>query len=160
MKGARMYASRTHLARSTAVSLLRLGLAALLITAGALKLRDPAGFAVEVANFQLVPALAPYLAATLPVVELVLGVGLLLFPAPWRRAAAVGAAILLVGFAVAVGSAFFRHINIACGCFGGGGDTIGPLTLLRNLSLLVAVAALLALDQLPGQAKPAHPQPS
>ena len=127
-------------------ALLRLAIGSLLVAAGALKLRDPAGFAVEIANYQLFPALSPYLAATLPAVELVLGLGLLVFPLAWRRAAACGAAILLVSFTVAVTSAYVRDINIACGCFGGGGDAIGPLTLVRNGSLLAAVAALLALD--------------
>jgi hypothetical protein len=49
-----------------------------------------------------------------------------------------------------------RGINIACGCFGGGGDAIGPLTLLRNLALLLGVAALWVLDEAPRQ-PPAQP---
>jgi uncharacterized membrane protein YphA (DoxX/SURF4 family) len=138
--------------------LLRLGLGGLLAVAGALKLRDPSGFAVEIANYQLLPALAPYLAAALPVTEILLGLGLVLFPRAWRRPAALGVAALLMTFALAVASAYFRGINIACGCFGGGGDAIGPLTLLRNLGLLVAVAALVVLDG--ARRPPAAAQPS
>jgi uncharacterized membrane protein YphA (DoxX/SURF4 family) len=133
-------------AARAAAALLRLGLGSLLVLAGLLKLRDPSGFAVEIANFQLVPALAPYLAASLPATEVVLGVGLVFLPASWRPAAIAGVVLLLVAFTVAVGSAYLRGINIACGCFGGGGDAIGPLTLARNLSLIAAVAALLALE--------------
>jgi putative oxidoreductase len=144
-------------ARLSATVLLRLVLGGLMLVAGALKLRDPAGFAVEIANYQLLPVLSPYLAATLPAVEVVLGIGLLIAPAIWRRAAAVGAAILFAMFAVAVGSAYLRDINIACGCFGGGGDAIGPLTLARNVSLLVGVAALLVLDVGSGSAKTPGP---
>ena len=129
-----------------AAALLRLTLGALLVVAGLLKLRDPSGFAVEIANYQLVPALAPYLAASLPATEVVLGFGLIFLPASWRPAAIAGVVLLLVAFTVAVASAYLRGINIACGCFGGGGDAIGPLTLARNLSLLAAVAALLALE--------------
>jgi putative oxidoreductase len=127
-------------------ALLRLGLGGLLVVAGLLKLRDPAGFAVEIANYQLVPALAPYLAASLPAIEVVLGLGLVFLPASWRAAAAVGVGLLLAAFTLAVSSAYLRGINIACGCFGGGGDAIGPLTLARNLSLLAAVGVLLALE--------------
>ncbi|HET6150646.1 MAG TPA: MauE/DoxX family redox-associated membrane protein [Polyangia bacterium] len=133
--------------RTALAILLRLGLGGLLLVAGALKLRDPAGFAVEIANYQLLPALAPYLAAALPVTEIVLGLGLASFPRAWRRPAALGVGLLLLIFALSVASAYLRGINIACGCFGGGGDAIGPLTLLRNLGLLIAVAALWALDR-------------
>ena len=85
--------------------LLRLGLGGVLVVAGVLKLRDPSGFAVEIANYQLLPALAPYLAAALPVTEIVLGLGLALFPRGWRRSAAIGVALLLLTFALAVSSA-------------------------------------------------------
>jgi putative oxidoreductase len=138
--------------RSSAAWLLRLGLGGLFMAAGLLKLRDPAGFAVEISNYQLVPALAPYLAAALPATELLLGLCLVAAPRAWRRAATAGVAILFAAFTVAVASAFLRGINIACGCFGGGGDAIGPLTLARNLALLVAAAALWVCD-----APPRHP---
>lgn len=133
--------------RSTFTLLLRLGLGGLLLVAGALKLRDPSTFATEIANYQLLPALAPYLAAILPAIEVVLGLSLVILARPWRRGAAAGALALLATFSVAVASAYFRNINITCGCFGGGGDAIGRLTLLRNLSLLAATVALLAVDR-------------
>jgi uncharacterized membrane protein YphA (DoxX/SURF4 family) len=144
--------------RAAVVTVLRLGLGGLLAVAGIFKLRDPAGFAVEIGNYQLIPALAPYLAAALPVTEIAVGLALILAPLAWRRSAAAAAAVLLVAFGVAVASAYLRGINIACGCFGGGGDAIGPLTIARNLALLAAVAALLALDR--PAAPSAAPQPS
>jgi uncharacterized membrane protein YphA (DoxX/SURF4 family) len=124
---------------------LRLGLGALLVLAGALKLRAPVAFATEIANYQLVPAVAPYVAAVLPVLEIVVGGALVFAPRAWRRAAALAAAALIVSFTVAVGSAYFRRINIDCGCFGTGGGPITGLTLLRNLALL-GIAAFLARD--------------
>ena len=136
-------------ARSSAAWLLRLCMGGLLAAAGVLKLRDPAGFAVEISNFQLLPALAPYLAAALPATELVLGLCLIAAPRGWRRAAVAGALLLFAGFTVAVASAYLRGINIVCGCFGGGGDAIGPLTLVRNTALLVALAALWVCDAPP-----------
>ena len=129
---------------------LRACLGLLLLAAGALKLRDPGAFATEIANYQLAPAAAPYFAATLPTVEILVGAGLLGFPGRWRRAAAGAALALFAGFAAAVGSAYYRHINIACGCFGSGGDVITGRTLLRNLALVLAAAALLATDRTPG----------
>jgi len=125
---------------------LRLGLGGLLIVAGALKLRAPVAFATELANYQLLPALAPYVAALLPVVELVVGGALVVAPRAWRRAAALGALALLAAFTVAVGSAFFRGINIDCGCFGTGGGPITGLTLARNVVLMAAAAAIVAFE--------------
>ena len=145
----------TARARTALVAVLRLGLGGLLAAAGVLKLSDPSGFAVEIGNYQLIPALAPYLAAALPATEVLVGLGLILLPVAWRRAAAMSAAVLLVMFAVAVTSAYLRGINIACGCFGGGGDAISLLTIARNLALLTVAAALLALDR-PGPRGPSR----
>ena len=133
--------------RAAAALILRLGVGAVLLVSGVLKLRDPAEFATEIANYRLLPALSPYIAATLPAAELLLGGALLASSRPWRRAAALAALALFAAFAAAVGSAYFRGINIACGCFGGGGSVIGPLTLLRNAALIAAAALLLAADR-------------
>ncbi len=120
--------------------LLRFVVGGVLIVAGALKLRAPGAFATEIANYQLFPAVAPYLAVVLPVVEVVVGGALLVAPRAWRRAAALAALVLFVQFTVAVGAAYFRHINIDCGCFGTGGGPITALTLLRDLALVAAAA--------------------
>jgi hypothetical protein len=126
---------------------LRVGLAGVLGVAGALKLRAPGAFAAEIANYQLFPGAAPYLAVTLPLVELVLAGALLVAPRAWRRAAALGALGLFVTFTVAVASAYFRRINIDCGCFGAGGGPITVLTLLRNAGLLTASALAIRFDR-------------
>ncbi len=121
---------------------LRMGLGGLLIIAGALKLRAPGAFATEIANYQLVPAVAPYVAAILPVLELVVGGALVVGPRAWRRAAALAALGMLAAFTVAVASAYLRRINIDCGCFGTGGGPITGLTLARNLALMSAAAII------------------
>jgi uncharacterized membrane protein YphA (DoxX/SURF4 family) len=123
--------------------LLRFVLGGVLIVAGALKLRAPGVFATEIANYQLFPFVAPYLAVVLPVVELVVGGALLVAPRAWRRAAALVALALFVQFTVAVAAAYFRHINIDCGCFGTGGGPINALTLVRNVALLSAAGFLI-----------------
>jgi putative oxidoreductase len=140
-------------ARRVFLLLMRLGLGGLLLVAGALKMRAPAAFSTEIANYQLLPShlhiLAPILASTLPAVEMVLGVALLAAPWAWRRAASVGALGLLLAFSVAVGSAYFRHINIECGCFGTGSSPITFLTLMRNLLLTSGAGLLLWLERGP-----------
>ena len=84
--------------------LLRLILGLLLAVAGVLKLRDPTAFATEIANYQLFPALAPVLAAILPLVEIVIGARLIVLPHAGRRAAAAAALALFVMFTGAVSS--------------------------------------------------------
>lgn len=139
-----MTATTTATARIVAALVLlgRFGLGGLLVLAGALKVRAPGAFATEIANYQLLAAVAPYVAAALPMIELALGGALIAAPRAWRQAAAGGAALLLGGFTVAVGSAYFRRINIDCGCFGTGGGPITLFTLLRNLGLLGVACAL------------------
>lgn len=133
-------------ARAAVAWLLRLAVGGVLIAAGALKLRAPGDFATEIANYQLFPAVAPYLAATLPIAELVIGLAVLAAPRAWRRAGALAALASFAAFAVAVGSAYFRHINIDCGCFGAGGGPITALTLARNVALMAAAGLLVVLE--------------
>lgn len=135
--------------RPTVVLLARLLLAAVFGVAGALKLADPSAFATQIANYHLFPATAPVVAATLPVLELILATALLLGPVPWRRAAAVASLPVLLAFLIAVTAAYARGIDIDCGCFGSGGGKIGPLTIARNAGLLLAATTLLWLDRYP-----------
>jgi putative oxidoreductase len=126
---------------------LRLGLGALFVVAGALKLRDPAAFATAIANYQLFPQHAALLAATLPALEILLGLAVVIAPSPWRAPAAIGMALLLVMFTVAASSALLRHIDIACGCFGSESGTIDALTLARDLALVGAAIVVVALER-------------
>jgi putative oxidoreductase len=132
--------------------LLRLGLGGLFVVAGALKLGDPAAFAQQIANYQLVPALAPYLAILLPPVEVVAGLALAAGPARWRQAGALVLALLTAMFTVAVASAAARGLDISCGCFGDPGSASGPvgwLTVARNLTLLVLLTGTMWIGGLP-----------
>lgn len=124
---------------------LRLGLGGLFLWAAAGKIADPRGFARDIANYRLLPdAAAPALAALLPFVEA--GLGLAVVLGLWTRAAALGLAGLMAVFTVAVGAAFARGIDVACGCFGGGGAPIGWLTIARDLALLALAIALVVLS--------------
>ncbi len=43
----------------------------------------------------------------------------------FTRWAALGTALLMVGFIIGISSVWIRGYNIDCGCFGGGGDITG-----------------------------------
>jgi uncharacterized membrane protein YphA (DoxX/SURF4 family) len=126
---------------------LRLGLGALFVVTGVLKLRDPAAFATAIANYQLMPQLAALLAATLPMVEIVVGAALLLPSVRWRCAAAIGVAALMLMFTIAASAALARGIDISCGCFGVDSGRINGLTIVRDLALFAAAFLVLALDR-------------
>jgi hypothetical protein len=131
--------------------LLRLALAALLLWAGVAKLGDPAGFAVAITNYHLLPSLAPYVAVTLPTIELVIGAALLVAPRAWRRAAALCATGLMAVFTVAVAQVVVRGINVSCGCFGGDSGPVTWLTVLRDVALCAAAVALIVLSAAPSE---------
>lgn len=122
----------------------RVALAAVFVYAGALKALDPAAFALAVYHFRLLPyPAAAALALYLPWLEMVCGVGVI-----WA-ATRLGALNLLLGmsvmFAVALVSALWRNLDIACGCFGPGaaGSTALALSLIRSLALAVVSGLLL-----------------
>jgi putative oxidoreductase len=125
---------------------LRLGLGALFLVTGVLKLRDPAAFATAVANYQLWPQLAALIAATLPATEILVGLALLAAPRAWRRAAATAVALMMLVFTLAAVSALLRHIDISCGCFGAESGRLDVLTVARDLALLAAAAVLVRLE--------------
>jgi uncharacterized membrane protein YphA (DoxX/SURF4 family) len=131
----------------TVAFVLRIVLGGLLVVAGALKLGDPTAFANEITNYRFLPLLAPWLAAALPSVEIVLGLALVVAPAGWRRAAALAAAGLLLVFTIAVTQVVVRGINVDCGCFGGNSGPVTALTVGRDLVLLAMAGAIMWLER-------------
>ncbi len=133
-------------ARAVALSwAARVSLAGVFIYAGVQKLLDPAGFALEISRYELLPEASAYVAAALPGVEVVLGASVLALPALWRRAAALGLLALMLAFTGAALTAIARDLNIDCGCFGEGGGPITWLTIVRDVAL-VAVCGFLVRD--------------
>ena len=114
---------------------LRLGLGGLFVVAGALKLGDPAVFAQEIANYRLLPELAPYLAIVLPPMEIVAGLALAAGPRLWAQAGALALAALSLLFTAALAAATARGLDISCACFGTGSGAVGWLTVARTLAL-------------------------
>jgi len=97
-------------------------------------------FAMQVDSYQLLPpAIVSPAAHFLPPFELFVGLWLLSGIA-LRYAALVTSFLLTVFFAVMVRS-YFLGLEINCGCFGPG-ERLGPMTLLRDGSLLALAIAV------------------
>ncbi len=120
-----------------AVLLLRLAVGGTFICAGALKAMDPAGFAADVENFRLLPhALASVVGVWLPWLEIFCGLALV--TGFLRRGATFLLIAMLVIFLAALGSAWVRGLDIACGC-------LGPSSGKSRLWILMALdSAMLA----------------
>lgn len=138
-------AAKGSAARTAAFWALRLGLGLLFLWTGALKIADPSAFATEIHNYQLLPQFAAFGAATLPAIEIVLGVALVAGTRPWVRGGALATGALMLVFTIAVSTVVARGINISCGCFGAGSGPVTMLTILRDLALLAACGALYAM---------------
>jgi uncharacterized membrane protein YphA (DoxX/SURF4 family) len=115
----------------------RFAVAAILIVAAVGKLRDPQGFAQDIANYRMLPAgLVPVAAATLPGIEVALGAALVL--GVWTRSAGIATTGLLLLFTIGIGSALVRGIDIDCGCFGGHGHPVSWWTFARDVGFVAA----------------------
>ncbi|MEI7432158.1 MAG: MauE/DoxX family redox-associated membrane protein [Betaproteobacteria bacterium] len=122
--------------------LLRMLVGGAFVVAGALKVADPAKFALDVSHYRLVPyELINLVAILLPWIEITSG--LFVLAGIWLRAAALVITSLTVMFLVLIVSALARGLNIECGCFGTvGGKHIGLVNLVID-SALLALSALL-----------------
>src|SRR5215469_207934 len=148
----------TDTSRQTTAKILltigRIALAAIFIFAAYAKLKPQAAvswsmgsmrvslsmFAMQVDSYQLLPpAIVSPAAHFLPPFELFVGLWLLSGIA-LRYAALVTTLLLTVFFAVMVRS-YFLGLEINCGCFGPG-ERLGPMTLLRDGSLLALAIAV------------------
>lgn len=123
-------------------------------------LSGPAEFARVVYRYQIVgpsdrlpPVVPNVFAVTLPWIELV--AGLLLVLGVWRREAALLCAAMLAMFIVSVGSALWRGIDLKnCGCFSVSGEGRAA-----GLGLIVGDTALLAASLLAARRRPQETRP-
>ena len=120
--------------------------------AAAQKILDPAAFATDLGHFRLLPValIAPF-ALYLPWLELLCGVGVL---CRWSERGALFLTALLCGvFCVALASAWFRGLDINCGCFGHGPVPSSlPLAIARSFALGLIALLLLRQSQRAGKA--------
>ena len=99
----------------------RFGLATVWLISGYLKFIDPVGTKKSVEAYELFPVdVAQMIGTVLPLAELALGVLLLL--GVFLRPVAAVSALVFVGFAIGIASAWARGLTIDCGCFGVGGE--------------------------------------
>lgn len=136
--------------------LLRLGLGGLFIYAGAMKVLDTQQFALDVQHYEITTLLDAWrpgmswtlsilIATYLPWLEIFAG-GALLARRLYAGALAVIAALSVV-FLVAIGSAWWRGLDITCGCFGreeNATNFTSHITL--NVVMLAAAASLAGME--------------
>lgn len=123
----------------------QLGIAVVFLAAALGKIGDAGTFAKQIHYFRLLPvSLENLLAITLPWVELLAALALILRYRP--RAGAVICAALMGVFLFAVGAAVARGLDIECGCFGtSDASRVGTAKLIENVGLLaLAMIASLA----------------
>lgn len=127
--------------------LLRLGLGGLFLYAGAVKLDDLQQFYLDVHHFELTPSdVSMVLAMFLPWLEIAVGAALV------SRRLYLGAITLSAGmsivFLVAIASAWWRGLDITCGCFGREtNQTNFPQHIAFNGAMLAAALCLAWLDR-------------
>ena len=117
----------------------------LFIVTGSLKAIDPAGFAIDIQNYRLLPwTWGVLLALYLPWLEILCGCALL-FRIAYRGALCI-AAVLFAIFVSAYGSTQPRGLDIACGCFGHGVHRGYWPVLIVDTLLLATIIGLLRAD--------------
>lgn len=117
---------------------LRLGFGFMLVFASIDKMMHPIAFAGAVENYRVIgETLAVFVAVWIPYLEIL--VGLLLISGIWLNAAVLWNGCLMTIFFVMVLQAYFRHLDIACGCFSVGEEgNIHWWKLIENFCLMVA----------------------
>ena len=111
---------------------------ALFIWSGVYKIRNPEAFALTIYRFHLIPhSLINILALTLPWVELVAGVSLIVSNI-FRSAAMRIVLALLFVYTAAIAVVITKGMEVPCGCFSGGlaQDAVSAWTILRNAVII------------------------
>lgn len=125
----------------------RLGLAAVWLVSGGVKMADPGQTYIAVQAYDVLPhALVHPVATALPLLEIVLGV--LLLAGLATRWIAVASLLLLAVLIASIAQSWARGLSIDCGCFGGGGrvaagQTQYPQEILRDSGFALLAVWLL-----------------
>lgn len=131
--------------RRWAMSWWRVLFGVMFIAAAFPKFTDPQGFAMMVAQYQMLPAFSVHaFSVWLPAVELVTGIALIL--SPWERETAALLGLMMLMFIAALAQALARDLGIACGCFDIKGATDSGeswFALLRDIVLMAPIAWML-----------------
>lgn len=131
----------------SAGTVVRVGLAAVWLIAGAGKVAAPGTFAVSVKAYEVFPdSVASLVAAVVPLLEVAFG--LLLLFGVGIRVLGVLSGMLLVVYIAGIVQAWARGLSIDCGCFSSGGQvapgqTQYPQDILRDTGFLVLAVWLM-----------------
>lgn len=136
--------------------LTRLVIGTIFVSASIEKTADPASFAVLIENYKLLShAASMFIASTLPWIELVCGIAVILGVAVRGSSLMIG--LMTVGFTAAVVSGVLRGLDISCGCYTLDPEVgkIGWLKVAENTGIVVlsvflvySTAARVTLDRL------------
>ena len=120
---------------------LRLFVGGLLIFAGITKIQQPLNFADSVATFRMLPnQVINIFALGHPPFEIIVGIMLV---AGWKRGlAAFAICFLTIIFAIALGQALVRGLQVDCGCFGSGKPSVLKTWASLSRDILVMAASL------------------
>ncbi len=132
----------------TLVVIVRIALGAMFFYAGITKIAEPAGFALAVYNYHILPApLVNVTAIILPWVEVIAGACLML--GLWIPGGALIVSGLLIVFTLALGFNLARGLDIACGCFSSSpaAEKITWWYLVRDSLLSISALLVLLGDQ-------------
>jgi uncharacterized membrane protein YphA (DoxX/SURF4 family) len=111
----------------------------IMLWAGVAKLLDPVSLAETLNQISLLPSgLIPYLSLSLPILELILGLGLCLNIQ--RRGAWLGVAILMIFFTCYLIWSYALDGQRVCACLGSGFQTRIEVALVRN-GLILALSS-------------------
>ncbi|MGI8868658.1 MAG: MauE/DoxX family redox-associated membrane protein [Mycobacteriales bacterium] len=126
---------------------LRILLGVVWIVAAAQKVGDPAAFVRAVRAYDATPEwLSTAIGYGLPYLEF--GLGALLIAGLATRLGAALSGLLMIAFIIGIAQASARGLQLACGCFGGGGQLRAGQTtsytadILRDVALLIAAVLL------------------
>lgn len=121
---------------------LRLLLGGIFLAAALEKIQYPVSFAEMVEHYQLLPfQVGVWLALVLPYLELVLGLALVL--GFLSRSCALLAAGLSIVFGLASFSAWWRGLDVSCGCFHSQGPPVSWIHSLLDIGLLALAILIL-----------------
>lgn len=136
-------------------AVIRIGMGAMLLVSGFLKMMVPDSFGRLVAMYDVFPdLLVPYAAVTVPALEALLG--LLLIVGLRARAAAFVSMLLMAAFIAVIAVNVARGRSFECGCFGldrlgiGLSETVSPWLILRDALFLACFALLFRARRHPG----------
>jgi uncharacterized membrane protein YphA (DoxX/SURF4 family) len=122
----------------------RMVLGFIFVYAGAEKIADPEAFAISISNYRLLPIFTiNFFAITLPWIELVAGI-LLILGITVKENSSILFSMLLV-FSIAIAISLLRGLSIDCGCYGKGSQ-IGLFKIGENTLMLIGFILLMIFD--------------